>query len=81
MRVSMPTDRQAGRGRRSNISGMLAEEGVERLYREQGAAVIERRCRIGGGELDSTSSWWTVPVGRRSSGMPAVSTCIEAAER
>lgn len=50
MRVAM-ADR-ARRGRSNHVAGLMAEDGVERLYRARGAAVLDRRRRIGGGELD-----------------------------
>ncbi|MEL6773481.1 MAG: YraN family protein [Pseudomonadota bacterium] len=52
MRVVTPTTAKAARGRQNHLAGLLAEEGVERLYRRDGASILARRRRIGGGELD-----------------------------
>lgn len=52
MRISMSADRRAAQGRQNNLAGLLAEEGVERLYRAEGAEILGRRRRIAGGELD-----------------------------
>lgn len=40
------------RGRRNHLSGVAAEGAVERLYREAGLQLLERRWRGAGGEID-----------------------------
>ncbi|MEM7496765.1 MAG: YraN family protein [Pseudomonadota bacterium] len=52
MRVAMAADRRAARGRRNALAGMMAEEAAARAYELEGAEVLARRCRLGGGELD-----------------------------
>lgn len=52
MRLSLPADRRSAQGRRNHRAGLWAEHTVERLYREAGAEILDRRLRIGGGELD-----------------------------
>ncbi|MEM6354937.1 MAG: YraN family protein [Pseudomonadota bacterium] len=52
MRVSLPSDRRRERGRRNALAGSMAEDAVARIYRAEGAEVLERRRRMQGGELD-----------------------------
>lgn len=40
------------RARRNHLSGMAAEAAVERVYREAGLVVLERRWRGASGEID-----------------------------
>lgn len=43
---------RARRGRANHRAGLWAEEAAARLYAARGAAVLARRRRIGGGEID-----------------------------
>jgi putative endonuclease len=44
--------RRRSRGSISHLAGLMAEDAVDRAYRDRGAAVLERRRRTPAGELD-----------------------------
>lgn len=47
-----PGGMRAGRGRTADLSGRMAEEGVQRLYLQRGAQVLATRWRGQGAEID-----------------------------
>lgn len=47
-----PGGMRAGRGRTADLSGRMAEEGVQRLYLQRGAQVLDTRWRGQGAEID-----------------------------
>ena len=50
--TSKPSIDAESRGKQAYLSGLSAEEAVERQYCRQGYDVVARRWRKGGGELD-----------------------------
>ena len=50
--ASRRSERRRTRGRINHLAGLMAEDAVDRAYRDRGAAVLARRRQTPAGELD-----------------------------